>query len=141
MRSLILIAFLSVFSLTWSQDNNFSNQTIEKFADAYKLVRAESMSFQLNKLTAIEDAGLTSDEFTDIHIKLKDPNAEEQPSDVEVRKYKLALKNIEELNTSIQESIERIIQDKGLKVETYQSIAKASMTDTILKNKIQKHLE
>ena len=141
MKKIFLIAFLGLSTLSWSQNQNFTDQTLEKFADAYKEVRNENMSFQLNKLTAIEDAGLTSDEFTDIHILLNDPNAEKQPTESQKRLYNQALKKIESLEKDIQESMENIIKQKGLKLETYHAIAKASQSDKVLSEKIQKFIQ
>lgn len=139
MKNIFLIAFLSVISMSWSQTENFSDENVSKFANAYKAVRSENMSFQLNKLTAIEDAGLSSDEFTEIHIMLRD--SDEQPSATQRRQYNQALNNIENLQKDIQEDMERIIVEHGLKVETYQAIAKASKNDISLKNKIQRFLK
>ena len=127
-------------SLSWSQTENFTDETVSKFAKAYKAVRSENMSFQLNKLTAIEDAGLSSDEFTEIHIMLRDSKSDKQPTAMQKRLYNQALNNIENLQKDIQEDMERIIVEHGLKVETYQAIAKASQNDMALKNKIQKFL-
>lgn len=135
--TLILILFTTVI---FAQEK-FTDATIQKFAEAYKSVRSENMTLQLNMLTAIEDSGLTSEKFTDIHLMLKNPETKSNVKDEDLRKYKLAEKNIEELNESIQENIERIIADKGLKVETYQAIAKASQSDPILKNKVLKLIE
>lgn len=140
MKNIFLLFFLSVMSLGWSQAENFSDETVVKFAKAYKEVRNENMSFQLNKLTAIEDAGLSSDEFTEIHIMLRDSKSDNQPSAMQRRQYNQALNNIENLQKDIQEDMERIIVNNGLEVETYQAIAKASKNDIALKNKIQKFL-
>jgi hypothetical protein len=137
MRKILFLGLLLITSISWSQNPTFSDETIQKFAEAYKEVRNENMTLQLNMITAIENAGLTSDEFNEIHLSLNDVN-KPQPTAEEKRKYDNALKNIDELNQNIQESIERIIESKGLKVDTYQSIAKASVSDTLLKQKIQK---
>ena len=137
MKTYLLIVFIALSTFSWGQDQNFSDATLQKFADAYTEVRNENMTLQLNMLTAIENAGLTSDEFTDIHSQLKNPNGK-QPSPEDRRKYDNALKNIDALNQDIQESIERIIESKGLKVETYQSIAKAYANNSAVKEKIQK---
>lgn len=135
-KIVFVITFITTASL-FAQSNQFSDITIQKFAEAYKEVRNENMTLQLNMITAIEDAGLTSDEFSKIHTLLKSTEKAGQLSDADKRKYNVALENIEELNQSIQESIERIIAEKGLKVETYHSIAKASQTNTALKQRIQ----
>jgi len=125
----------------FAQNNQFSEKTLQKFADTYKEVRNENMTLQLNMITEIEDAGLTSDEFTKIHMLLKDPEKAGEVSDAENRKYNIAVDNIEKLNQSIQESIERIIAKNGLKVETYHSIAKTSQNDTLLQRKIQEYMK
>ncbi|RRO24071.1 DUF4168 domain-containing protein [Flavobacteriaceae bacterium 14752] len=138
MRNLIIIAFISLSTISWSQKENFSAQTLEKFANAYKEVRNENMTFQLNMVSAIEDAGLTNDEFTDIHELINNPNAEKKPTTAQKRQYNLALKNIQNLKKDIQESMERLIEKNGLKLETYQAIAKASQSDKALNEKIQK---
>lgn len=138
MKNIFLLAFISLSSLCWSQVENFSQETLNKFAKAYIEVRNENMNFQLNKLTAIEDAGLTSDEFTEIHISLQDPQSEKQPSATEKRLYDQALKNIENLQKDIQENMEQLITKNGLKVETYHAIAKASQKDNNLNQRLQK---
>ncbi len=137
MKKLLLLFAFTIIGSAFAQNNQFSEKTLQKFADAYIEVRNENMTLQLNMITAIEKAGLTADQFNAIHLSLKDAN-KEQPSPEDRKKYDEALVNIEKLNESIQESIERIIISKGLKVDTYQSIAKASESDTILKQKIQK---
>ncbi len=138
MRNLIIIAFIGISTLSWGQKENFSTQTLEKFVNAYKEVRNENMTFQLNMVSAIEDAGLTNDEFTDIHESINNPNAEKKPTAAQKRQYNLALKNIQNLKKDIQESMERLIEKNGLKLETYQAIAKASQSDKVLNEKIQK---
>jgi predicted RNA-binding protein with PUA domain len=139
-KILFVVAFITA-SITFAQDSQFSDETVQKFAEAYIEVRNENMNLQLNMLTAIEDAGLTSEEFTKIHILLNDPETKNQVSDTNKRKYNLASDNIQELDKSIQESIERIIVKSGLKVETYHSIAKASQSDANLKNKIKQFIK
>ena len=141
MKKLFLIAFIGLSTLSWGQKQNFSDQTLQKFADAYIEVRNENMTFQLNMVTAIENAGLTNDEFTDIHTAINNPNAEKKPSDTEKRKYNQALKNIENLKEDIQETMERLIKKNGLKLETYQAIAKASQNDKALNDRIQKLIQ
>jgi len=141
MKKIFLVAFIGISTFSWSQNQNFSDQTLEKFAEAYKEVRNENMSFQLNKLTAIEDAGLTSDEFTDIHILLNNPNADEKPTDSQKNLYNQALKNIENLEKDIQKSMENIIKQNGLKLKTYQAIAKAAQNDKVISDKIQKLIQ
>lgn len=133
---LLVIAFITA-STSFAQNNQFSDKTVQKFVDAYKEVRKENMTLQLNMISVIEDAGLSNDEFTNIHMLLQDPATASQPSDAQKRKYNVALDNIEKLNNSIQESIERIIEENGLNVDTYHSIAKASQSDTNLKQKIR----
>lgn len=137
MKNILLFALILFTGFTWAQEQSFSDETLQKFAQAYKEVRNENMTLQLNMISAIEDAGLTSDEFTDIHMQMKKAK-EEQPTPENKRKYNIALKNIETLNQDIQESIERIIQSHGLKVETYHSIANAYSNNNLIKQKIQK---
>jgi len=142
MKHIILTIAVLVSAISWSQkEQSFSEQTIEKFAKAYKQVRNENMSFQLNKLSVIEKTGLTSDQFTDIHLKLQNPKTEERPSKSEISKYNLALKNIENLKKDIQKNMERLIEEQGLKVETYHAISKASLENSALKQKIQKLIQ
>lgn len=141
MKKLVLLAFISISTLSWGQKENFSTQTLEKFAKAYKDVRNENMTFQLNMVSAIEDAGLTNDEFTDIHTLIKNPNAEKKPTDSQKRQYNQALKNIQNLKKDIQESMERLIENSGLKLETYQAISRASQNDKALNDKIQKLIQ
>jgi hypothetical protein len=135
-KIVFVIAFITA-SISFAQNNQFSDETLQKFAEAYTEVRNENMTLQLNMLSAIEDAGLTSDEFTDIHMLLKDSKTAGQVSGSDQRQYNAAVNNIDKLNNSIQESIERIIEEKGLKLDTYHAIAKASQTDENLRQKIQ----
>jgi len=135
MRKIILFLLLVSTSISWSQKQNFSEEVLGKFAKAYIEVRTQNMNYQLNMITAIEKAGLTSDSFNEIHMSLNDPNRE-NPTQENKLKYDNALKNIKNLKKDIQKSIERIIEDNGLKVETYQAIAEESSTNVTLKNKI-----
>lgn len=139
MKKILLLLAFTIIGSAFAQTTQYSDETLQKFANAYTEVRNENLSLQLNMITAIEEAGLTSDAFTKIHMLLKDTKTENQVTDAEKRKYNVALDNIEKLNNSIQESMERIITKNGLKVETYHSIAKASQTNEKLKNKIQQH--
>lgn len=137
MKKIIFLISVLISGFSFAQDANFSDNTLQKFADAYKEVRNENMTLQLNMISAIENAGLTSDKFTDIHMALKDPNAE-KPSSDDKRKYDDALKGIESLNKDIQDSIERIIVRNGLEVKTYQAIAEAYSKNAVIKEKINK---
>lgn len=133
----IIFSLILLTGFTSFAQNNFSDETIQKFADAYIEVRNENMAMHLNMVSAIEKAGLTNEEFTNLHIRLNDKNAQQLTAE-EKSKYDNALKNINSLNKNIQKSIEQIIESKGLKLETYQSIAEAYATDEALKEKIQK---
>lgn len=141
MKKILFILAILTASISFAQNDQFSDETIQKFADAYIDVRNENMTFQLNMVSAIEDAGLTNDEFTDIHEMMKNPNAKNKVTEAQKRKYNQALKNIQNLNKDIQETMERLIEQNGLKLETYQAITKASMNNKTLKEKIQKLIQ
>ena len=141
MKKLFLVILIGLSTLSWGQKQNFSDQTLQKFAKAYIEVRNENMTFQINMITAIENAGLTNEEFTDIHISINDSIADKKPSDAQKRKYNQALKNIENLKKDIQETMELMIKKNGLKLETYQAIAKASQNDKALNDRIQKLIQ
>ena len=135
MRKVIIAIALFVSSLSFAQ-SNFSDATLQKFATAYSEIRIENNQMQLNMISEIEKAGLTNDQFTTIHMKLKDPSKSSEVSNDEKKKYNAALENIKVYEKDTQKSFESIIKSKGLTLETYQAIAKACKDDKALNNKV-----
>ena len=130
--SLLLILFSAV---TFAQEK-FSNETIQKFADAYSEIRVENEQMQLNIVSEIEKAGLKIEEFTDIHIKLNDSAQSSLVSKEDEKKYKIAKENVLKFEKETQKMFESIIAQKGLTVETYQEISKACMQNEALNKKV-----
>ena len=135
--SLILVLFSTV---TFAQEK-FSDATLKNFASAYSTIRVESNTMQLNMIAEIEKAGLTNEQFTAIHVKLKDAAQSSSVSDEDKKKYNEALANVQEFEKATQKMFESIIIESGLTVETYQSISKACNNDEALNKKVMEMVD
>ena len=135
MKKIFSLLLILCSTVIFAQET-FSDATLQKFASAYKDIRVESNQMQLNMVSEIEKAGLTNDQFTTIHLKLKDPSTSSEVSDAEKKKYNTALAYIEKYEKDTQKMFESIIVQEGLKVETYQAIAKACKEDEALNAKV-----
>jgi len=135
MKNIFLALFFFVATVTFAQ-TNFSDATIKNFAKAYSEIREQNNLMQLNMVSEIEKAGLTNDEFTTIHMNLKDPSKSSDVTKDEVNKYNAALENIKTAEKDGQKSFQTIIENNGLKLETYQAIAKKCNEDEAFNTKV-----
>jgi hypothetical protein len=136
MKNLFIVCFLFLCSVASAQDANFSNSTLQNFANAYSEIRVENEQMQLNLMTEIEKVGLTNEEFTSIHKQLNDSATNSEVSNDDKVKYETALRNIKKFEQSSQKVFENIITQNGLTLETYQAISKACMADNTLKKQV-----
>ena len=135
MKIVITALALVVSYLSFAQDK-YSPTTLRNFASAYSEIRVENNQMQLNMVSEIEKAGLTSDQFTSIHLKLKDASQSKSISREDKKKYDAAINNIEKFEKNTQKVFENIITQKGLTLETYQEISEACKEDDSLNEKV-----
>lgn len=128
--------FLILCSTAVFAQEKFSDDTLQKFADAYSEIREESNIRQLNLVKEIEKAGLTMNQFTDIHIKLRDSSQSSEVSEDDKKKYEVAKANVQKFEKDTQKSFETIIRQKGLTLESYQAISQACKQDAALNKKV-----
>jgi len=132
--SLFLILFTSVI---FAQET-YTDATLQNFADAYAAIRVESNQRQLDLLTEIEKTGLTMEQFTDIHIKLRDSSEEGAVTAEQKKQYEVAKENIAKFEKETQKMFEAIIRQNGLTLENYQNISLACKKDPALNEKVMK---
>jgi hypothetical protein len=135
MKRLFSLFLILTSSVIFAQEK-FSDETIQKFADAYSEIRVESNLRQLNLVSEIEKTGLTMKQFTDIHMKLKDSTLSAEVTNEEIKKYRMAKQNIEKFEKDTQKMYETIINQKGLTIETYQAISLACEQDKAFNEKV-----
>lgn len=136
MKKLVIVCFLFICAASSAQNSNFSNATLQNFANAYSEIRVENDQMQFNLIAEIEKVGLTNEEFTTIHKKLQDSATMDEVSGDEKRKYDNALQNIKKFEQSTQKVFENIIKENGLTLDIYQAISKACAEDKALNKQV-----
>ena len=88
--------------------------TLRNFASAYSEIRVENNQMQLNMVSEIEKAGLTSDQFTSIHLKLKDASQSKSISREDKKKYdRLKQHHIDKTDDSDDEMKNNLLTQDG----------------------------
>ncbi|MGM0496573.1 MAG: DUF4168 domain-containing protein [Bacteroidota bacterium] len=125
------------------QDIDVSDEEIEKFVEAVNAVQSINQGAQEEMSKTIEDEGMDPRRFQEIQQSQQSQQQgdAQDVSDKEMQQYQSIMKEMESVQSGLQEDMKDAIEDVGLTMERYQQIANAAQNDTALMQRIQKKLE
>lgn len=137
MKKLFVMAVLFMLGSTNLIAQEISDEQFEKFATAFQSVQQESNNAQAKMVALIEEEGLTTQRFNEIHQASLDPNKESDATDKEKKQHQSALVKLEEMNEGLQAQMEDKIKQTGLSVEDYQLISQQVKTNPEMQAKLR----
>lgn len=155
-RSKKLAAFLLFFAVVGSttvfaqtpqlpqqqqQKVEVSDAELSKFANAFQGIRMVNQEAQQEMAQVVSNGGLEIQRFNEIHQASLDPATELDATEEEKKQHQEILANLEPLQASFQEKLEKLVTDEGLTLERYEQIAMGIQTDPELQQRLQKELQ
>lgn len=135
-RTIILMFILLFSAITIAQNNNITDDELQKFADAYQQVRLVNQSSQQKMMKAVTDENITVKRFNLINQAEQNPNKELEVTDDELTKYQAAMESVETIQEKVQTQLQSKIQDSGLTLERFQEIANKMKSDKALQQRL-----
>ncbi len=114
---------------------------LEKFAKAFQHVRVISMEAQQEMAGVVENGGLEIQRFNEIHKAELDPEIEVTATAEEKTKHKAIISELETMQLSLQDKMEKVITEQGLSLERYEQIAMGLQNDPELQERLRKVFE
>ncbi|MEJ8803515.1 DUF4168 domain-containing protein [Pontibacter sp. H249] len=116
----------------------FSDDELQKF------IKANTAAVELQKegrdavVTAIEEAGLTTDRFNELAQANRQKKLDEvAKDDKEKEAFATVVKNVVKLQPENKQKVEKAITDEGLSMEQYEKINSAFQNDKAVRTKVQ----
>jgi hypothetical protein len=113
-----------------------SDKELEKFANIYLEVQAESQKMQEEAVEIIQTEGMELERFNEISKAKNDPNKDIQKSGKEEEQIASISVKIQEIQTEFQALITEKIQIEGLTIQRYQEVYAAVQQDQELQQKL-----
>ena len=125
-----------------AQDIQVSDQEIEKFVEAAQEVQSINMQMQKEMGKAIQDEGMKTQRFNEIHKSQQSPQGgQANASDQEMQKYRNILEALKKQQSGIQQDMRKAIKDAGLSLQRYQQIATGARQDSSLMERLQEEMK
>ena len=123
-------------SLFFAQNQDISDKELSQFADAFQQVRFINQSSQQDMIKALKDENISVERFNTINQAEQNPNKESDATDDELKKYKSAMKSVENIQVKSQKDLQAKIKESGLSIERYQQIATKIQSDQNLQQRL-----
>ena len=136
----LFVAFAFVAN-TNAQEAKVTDAQIDAFASIYQYIQTENMKAQQDYVTIIEEEGLTTERFNEIHTASLDPNSQSDATPEETKKHQAALAKIESKNEDVQKLFVAKIEESGMSVEQYQELNQKIQTDPELSAKLMEKFQ
>ena len=155
-RVLKVISLLALFSLLVlpiaaqeftpqepEADVDVSDAELDDFVDALLAIQDINENAQGSIVAAVEDEGLSVDEFEHIYQahNMGDEGIIDSLSDDEERKFQAALDEVMDIQQESQIEMQEVVNDLGFEVERFNEIAMAMQMDQSLQMRIQERLQ
>ncbi len=124
-----------------TQDIEVSDAEIEKFVDAVNAVQSVNQGAQQKMSKKIQDEGMDPQRFQEIQRAQQSQQQNANATDKEMQQYQNIMKEMESVQSGMQEEMKKAIEDAGLTMQRYQQIANAAQNDTALMQRIQTKIQ
>jgi len=121
-------------------ETDFSDNELEKFAEAAQEAQMVQQENQQEMMQAIEDEGITVQEFNQIFEATQNPEVDADITPEQEQAFNTAMQKINELQHEGDESIIEAIEDTGLTFEKYEQIMNAYRQDPEIQERVNQYL-
>ncbi len=146
---LCLISFIFLLpAAVWGQDTitppstalreDFSDDELKSFVSANEKVMSIQMEAEKKMIKAIEDEGLTLDQFNKILEQQRDPQPGTETSPEELTSFNNAAQVILEENARVEKEMAASIEEQGIDIETYKQIMVAYQQSPTVQSRVNK---
>lgn len=148
---ILLMGFLFTATLTtaWAQEavpqqpsaemrEDFSDDELKSFVKANEKVTVIQMEAEQKMIRAIEDQGLTVEQFNQILEQQRDPSRASETSEEELQSFNNAAQVILDENTRIEKEMTASIEEEGINIETYKQIMVAYQQNPTVQERVNK---
>ncbi|MFP4133631.1 MAG: DUF4168 domain-containing protein [Halothece sp.] len=117
-------------------------EELERFADAFRVVQRIQEESRQEMAEAIEQEGLTIEEYNQMFRQQQQPEAEEsEMSSEKQEQFQQADNRISEIEEEAQNEIESAITDKGMEMQRFEEIWVSIQQDPELQQEVQEILQ
>ena len=114
-----------------------SDSELTKFANAFQGIRMISQEAQQGMTAVVEEEGMNVQRFNEIHQASMNPEVEVEATEEELSNHKKIISELEKMQVSLQQKMEKVIQDQDLTLERYEQIAMGLQNDTELQERLK----
>ncbi len=139
----LTLVFLFVASMTVTANpGGFSDEKLEKFANAVTQVINLQQQGQTEMIEAIEENGLTVERFNEINMQAQQMPLEDiEASEEEMENFQLANQAVERVQMQLEEVLIGTIEEEGLTIEKYEEIMGEYQQNPELQQRIQELMQ
>jgi len=118
-----------------------SDAELSQFADVFQKMRMMNQEAQKEMMAVIQEEDLELQRFNEIRQAKMDPEKEVETTDVENKKYKAVVSELEEMQPELQKKMQEVIAGSDLSMERYQQLAMALRSDAELQQRLQQMMK
>ncbi len=141
--SILALAFIVLFSTPLKANpGGFSDEELEKFANAILQVMTIQHEGQAEMIEIIEDHGMTVERFNEIMMQAQEmPLEQVEATEEEKEVYLEVIEQIDEIQIELEEELVEVIEEEGLSIEKYEEIMQEYQQNPELQQLIQQMLQ
>lgn len=117
---------------------NFSDNELQSFIKANEKVMTIQLEAEEKMINAIEDVGLTLDQFNQILEQQRDPQRGIETSPEELKSFNNAAEAILQENARVEKQMTTSIEAEGIDIETYKQIMLAYQQNPAVQGRVNK---
>lgn len=143
----MMLGGTAVFAQTQQVPQQQQEQTkvtdaeLTKFVKALQGIQVVTQQAQQQMMQVVKEEGMEIPRFNEIHEATINPEVEVEATTEEIATHKEIIGQLETMQASIQQQMEKLIKDQGLSLEKYEQIAMRLQSDTELQQRIQQMIQ
>lgn len=114
---------------------------LTKFVKALQGIQMVTQQAQQQMMQVVQKEGMEIPRFNEIHEATINPEVEVEATTKEKETHKKIIGELETMQASVQQQMEKLITDQGLSLEKYEQIAMRLQSDTQLQQRIQQMIQ
>lgn len=138
---LLFLIFSTTAVMAQTEQKSVSDEEISRFAVTFQKMRMMNQEMQRGMAEILSKEGMEIARFNEIHKAKLDPAVTVEPSEEEQKKYKKIKSELDKLQLSFSEKMNKMISESELTSERYQEIATRLQTDPKLQERLKAEFE
>jgi len=118
-----------------------SDAELSQFAEVFQKMRMMNQEAQKEMMAVVQEEEFELQRFNEIHQAEMDPKKEIETTEVEDKKYKAVVSELQEMQPELQKKMQEVISGSDLSMERYQQLAMALRSDAELQQRLQEMMK